>query len=48
MQPEETPSDGHADVGVVAASPVDTTRAAGPARSWLETGRSSGEDNRWK
>ena len=77
MQPTETPSDGHAEVRIVAASPevarrvaevlrrcfaateqrsypagtdggtrldltVDTTRAAEPARSWLETSRSSG------
>ncbi|MFD7282240.1 hypothetical protein ACFV80_35750 [Streptomyces sp. NPDC059862] len=83
MQPKETPSDGHADVRIVAASPevarrvaevlrhcfaateqrsypadteggtrlqltVDTTRAAEPARSWLETSRSSGEDRRQK
>ncbi|MFF4505417.1 hypothetical protein [Streptomyces sp. NPDC001401] len=79
MQPKETPSDGHADVRIVAASPevarrvaevlrrcfaateqrsfpagagggtrleltVDTTRAAEPARSWLETSRSPEED----
>lgn len=72
MQPTTTPSDGHAEVRIVAASPevarrvaevlrhcfaateqrsypasadggtllqltVDTTRAAEPARSWLET-----------
>ena len=83
MQPAETPSDGHADVRIVAASPevarrvaevlrrcfatteqrsypagstggtrlqltVDTTRAAEPARSWLETSRSPGEDRRSK
>ncbi|MER6290420.1 hypothetical protein [Streptomyces sviceus] len=82
MQPKETPSDGQADVRIVADSPevarrvaevlrhcfaateqrsypldsaggtrleltVDTTRAAGPARSWLETSRSSGEDVDW-
>jgi hypothetical protein len=81
MYPTETPSDGHADVRIVAASPevarrvaevlrrcfaateqrsypagvgggtrlelvVDTTRAAEPARSWLETSRSSEEDRR--
>ncbi|MFI5687347.1 hypothetical protein [Streptomyces sp. NPDC051636] len=81
MQPTESPSDGHADVRIVAASPevarrvaevlrhcfaateqrsypagagggtrlqltVDTTRAAEPARSWLETSRSSGEEPR--
>lgn len=83
MQPNETPSDGHADVRIVAASPevarrvaevlrrcfdateqrsypadteggtrlqlsVDTTRAAEPARSWLESSRSLGEDRRQK
>ncbi|MEV1079684.1 hypothetical protein ACWD1Y_38975 [Streptomyces sp. NPDC002814] len=83
MQPKETPSDGHADVRIVAASPedarrvaevlrrcfaateqrsypvdteggtllrltVDTTRAAEPARSWLESSRSSGKDDRRK
>jgi hypothetical protein len=83
MQPTETPSDGHADVRIVAASPevarrvaevlrrcfdateqrsypagdgggtrlqltVDTTRAAEPARSWLETSRSSEENRRRK
>lgn len=81
MQPTHTPSDGHADVRIVAASPevarrvaevlrrcfaateqrsypagseggtllqltVDTTRAAEPARSWLETSSSPGEDGR--
>lgn len=78
QQPKQTPSEGHADVRIVAASPevarrvaevlrrcfaateqcsypagtgggtrlelvVDTTRAAEPARSWLETSRSPGE-----
>ncbi|MFE9628456.1 hypothetical protein [Streptomyces sp. NPDC006527] len=82
MQPTETPTDGHAEVRIVAASPeaarrvaevlrqcfaaneqrsypadsqggtrlqltVDTTRPAEPARSWLETSRSSSsEDDR--
>ncbi|TQJ92659.1 hypothetical protein [Streptomyces sp. SLBN-31] len=81
QQPPETPSEGHADVRVVAASPevarrvaevlrrcfaateqrsypagagggtrlelvIDTTRAAEPARSWLETSRSPEEDRR--
>ncbi|MFF4347356.1 hypothetical protein [Streptomyces sp. NPDC001530] len=81
MQPTETPSDGHAEVRIVAASPevarrvaevlrrcfaateqrsypagaeggtrlqltVDTTQAAEPARSWLETSRSSEGDRR--
>lgn len=75
MQSNETPSDGYAEVTVVAASPevarsvaeilrhcfaateqrsypsagggtrlqltVDTTRAAEPARSWLDSSRSS-------
>ncbi|MBX9362918.1 hypothetical protein K4G64_17290 [Streptomyces sp. WAC04114] len=76
MQPMEAPSDGHAEVRIVAASPeaarrvaealrrcfaateqrsypagadggtrldltVDTTRVAEPARSWLETSRST-------
>ncbi|GAA3800791.1 hypothetical protein GCM10022403_038830 [Streptomyces coacervatus] len=83
MQPTETPSEGHADVRIVATSPevarrvaevlrrcfdateqrsypadteggtrlqltVDTTRAAEPARSWLEASRSSGEAGRRK
>lgn len=82
MQSKETPSDGQADVQIVADSPevarrvaevlrrcfaateqrsypldseggtrlqltVDTSRAAGPARSWLETSRAAGEDDRW-
>ncbi|MGW2567447.1 hypothetical protein [Streptomyces sp. NPDC001537] len=81
QQPRQTPSEGHADVRIVAASPevarrvaevlrrcfaateqrsypagsgggtrlelvVDTTRAAEPARSWLETSRSPGADSR--
>ncbi|MGW2716121.1 hypothetical protein [Streptomyces sp. NPDC001492] len=81
QQPEHTPSEGHADVRIVAASPevarrvaevlrrcfaateqrsypagtgggtrlelvVDTTRAAEPARSWLETSRPPGADSR--
>ncbi|MGC9538227.1 hypothetical protein [Streptomyces sp. UG1] len=81
QEPAETPSEGHADVRIVAASPeaarrvaevlppllrshrasscpagagggtrlelvVDTTRAAEPARSWLETRCSPGEDRR--
>ncbi|KAB1147138.1 hypothetical protein F7R91_12480 [Streptomyces luteolifulvus] len=81
QQPKEAPSEGHADVRIVAADPevarrvaevlrrcfaateqrsypagvgggtrlelvVDTTRAAEPARSWLETSRSSEEDRR--
>lgn len=81
MQPMESPSDGHAEVRIVAASPevarrvaevlrrcfdateqrsyptgaeggtrlqltVDTTRAAEPARSWLETSRPSEDDRR--
>jgi len=80
MQSTEAPSDGHAEVRIVAASPeaarrvaealrrcfaateqrsypagtdggtlldliVDTTRVAEPARSWLETSRST-EDGR--
>ncbi|AZQ35797.1 hypothetical protein EJ357_21750 [Streptomyces cyaneochromogenes] len=80
MQSTERPSDGHAEVRIVAASPevarrvaevlrrcfaateqrsypagadggtrldltVDTSRAAEPARSWLETSRSA-EDGR--
>jgi hypothetical protein len=78
MHPTETPSDGHAEVRIVASSPevarrvaevlrhcfaageqrsypaaadggtrlqltVDTNRAAEPARSWLETSRSTEE-----
>ena len=81
QQPRQTPSEGHADVRIVAASPevarrvaevlrrcfaateqrsypagggggtrlelvVDTTRAAEPARSWLETSRFPGADSR--
>jgi hypothetical protein len=81
MQPTETPSDGHAEVRIVAASPdvarrvaevlrrcfaateqrsypasteggtrlqltVDTTRAAEPARTWLESSRAPGENLR--
>ena len=79
QQPKQTPSEGHADVRIVAASPevarrvaevlrrcfaateqrsypagagggtlleivVDKTRAAEPARSWLETSRSPEKD----
>ncbi|GAP51805.1 hypothetical protein [Streptomyces azureus] len=81
MQSTEPPSDGHAEVRIVAASPevarrvaevlrrcfaaseqrsypagpdggtrldliVDTSRAAGPARSWLETSRSAQDGRR--
>lgn len=81
MQSMETPSDGHAEVRILAASPevarrvaevlrrcfaaseqrsypagpdggtrldltVDTTRAAEPARSWLESSRSTEDDRR--
>lgn len=81
MQSMETPSDGHAEVRILAASPevarrvaevlrrcfaaseqrsypagpdggtrldltVDTTRAAEPARSWLESSRSTQDDHR--
>ncbi|MFI9828103.1 hypothetical protein ACIHIX_10475 [Streptomyces sp. NPDC051913] len=81
MQPTESPSDGHAEVRIVAASPevarriaevlrrcfaateqrsypasadggtrlqltVDTTRAAEPARTWLETSRSTEQARR--
>ncbi|MGY0060600.1 hypothetical protein ACWY4P_29350 [Streptomyces sp. LZ34] len=83
MRPTETPSDGHAEVRIVAASPevarrvteilrhclagteqrsypadaeggtrlqltVDSARAAEPARSWLETSRSSEDCRRRK
>jgi len=83
MQPMQTPSDGHADVRIAAASPevarrvaevlrrcfaateqrsypagdeggtrlqltVDTTRAAEPARSWLESSHSAEEGHRRK
>ena len=81
MQSTQAPSDGHAEVCIVAASPevarrvaealrhcfatteqrsypsgadggtrldltVDTTRAAQPVRSWLETSRSAEDDHR--
>jgi hypothetical protein len=81
MQSTEPPSDGHAEVRIVAASPevarrvaeilrhcfaateqrsypagpdggtrldltVDTTRAAEPARSWLETSRAMEDSHR--
>lgn len=83
MQSTDEPSDGHAEVHIVAASPevarrvaevlrrcfaateqrsypagsdggtrldltVDTTRAAEPARSWLETSRSAQDSRRRK
>ncbi|MER6162326.1 hypothetical protein ABT147_43705 [Streptomyces sp. NPDC001868] len=83
MHSMETPSNGHAEVRVVAASPevarriaevlrrcfdateqrsypagpdggtrldltVDTTRAAEPARSWLETSRSESTAGPWE
>lgn len=83
MQSTEEPSDGHAEVHIVAASPevarrvaevlrrcfaateqrsypagsdggtrldltVDTTRAAEPARSWLETSRPAQDSRRRK
>jgi hypothetical protein len=81
MQSTEPPSDGHAEVRIVAASPevarrvaevlrrcfaaseqrsypagpdggtrldltVDTSRTAGPARSWLETSQSAQDGRR--
>ncbi|KUM85502.1 MULTISPECIES: hypothetical protein [Streptomyces] len=57
MQPTGTPPHGQADVRIGAASPeveggtrlqltVDITSAAEPARSWLESSRSTGQDGR--